>query len=157
MHKKYCKQRKNCLTFRPIFSYSIFTFVIRKEKEKIISFLTSMAVSEQVSYEGSVHVNQLNVVTFINILKSYQRNLDCLDITHEPAGNTDLKSESVSGCRIGMPHRCSNFSEHFRPSLHGTGPLRDLNGSVPKCSHESSPKWFQIARPFTWDRIIHWM
>ena len=41
----------------------------------------------------------------------------------------------------------------FRPSLHGTGPLRDLIGSVPKRSHESGPKLFQIARPFTW--IIH--
>ena len=37
----------------------------------------------------------------------------------------------------------------------GAGPLRDLIGSVPKRSHESDRKLFQIARPFTWDRIIH--
>ena len=37
----------------------------------------------------------------------------------------------------------------------GTGPLRDLIGSVPKRLHESGPKLFQIARPFTWDRIVH--
>ena len=30
----------------------------------------------------------------------------------------------------------------------GTGPLRDLIGSVPKRSHESGAKLFQIARPF---------
>ena len=36
-----------------------------------------------------------------------------------------------------------------------TGPLRDLIGFVPKHSHESSPKLFQIARSFTWDGIIH--
>ena len=41
------------------------------------------------------------------------------------------------------------------PDKFGTGPLRDLIGSVPKRSHESGPKLFQIARPFTWDRIIH--
>ena len=27
-------------------------------------------------------------------------------------------------------------------------------GSVPKRSHESGPKLFQIAIPFTWDRIV---
>ena len=43
----------------------------------------------------------------------------------------------------------------LRPHLHGTGPLRDLIGSVPKRSHESGPKLFQIARPFAWDRIVH--
>ena len=43
----------------------------------------------------------------------------------------------------------------LRPRLQGTGPLRDLIGSVPKRSHESGPKLFLIARPFTWDRIIH--
>ena len=43
----------------------------------------------------------------------------------------------------------------FMPRLHGTGPLRDLIKSVPKRSHESGPKLFQIARPFTWDRIVH--
>ena len=37
----------------------------------------------------------------------------------------------------------------------GTGPLQDLIGSVPKRSYEGSPKVFQTARPFTWDRIIH--
>ena len=43
------------------------------------------------------------------------------------------------------------------PEKFGTGPLRDLIGSVPKRSHESGPKLFQIARPLTfiWDRIIH--
>ena len=41
------------------------------------------------------------------------------------------------------------------PDKSETGPLRDLIGSVPKRSHESGPKFFQIARPFTWDRIIH--
>ena len=44
---------------------------------------------------------------------------------------------------------------YMGPDKFGTGPLRDLIGSVPKRSHESSPKLFQIARPFTWDRIIH--
>ena len=37
----------------------------------------------------------------------------------------------------------------------GTRPLRDLTGSVPRHSHESGPKLFQIARLFTWDWIIH--
>ena len=41
------------------------------------------------------------------------------------------------------------------PDTFGTGPLQDLIGSVPKRSHESGPRLFQIARPFTWDRIIH--
>ena len=41
------------------------------------------------------------------------------------------------------------------PDKFGTGPLRDLIGSVPKRSHESGPKLFQVARPFTWDWIIH--
>ena len=41
------------------------------------------------------------------------------------------------------------------PDKFGTCPLRDLTGSVPKRSHESGPKLFRIARPFTWDRIIH--
>ena len=36
------------------------------------------------------------------------------------------------------------------PDKFGTGPLQDLIGSVPKHSHESGPKLFQIARPFTW-------
>ena len=40
------------------------------------------------------------------------------------------------------------------PDKFETGPLRDLIGSVPKRSHESDPKLFQIARLFTWDRII---
>ena len=40
------------------------------------------------------------------------------------------------------------------PDKFGTGPLRDLIGSAPKRSHESGPKLFQIARPFTWDRIV---
>ena len=44
---------------------------------------------------------------------------------------------------------------YIGPDKFGTGPLRDLIGSVPKRSHESGPKLFQIARPFTWDRIIH--
>ena len=46
---------------------------------------------------------------------------------------------------------------YMGPGKYGTGPLWDLNGSVPKRSHESSPKLFQIARPFTWDWIIHWI
>ena len=37
----------------------------------------------------------------------------------------------------------------------GTSSLRGLIGSISKHSHESSPKLFQIARPFTWDQIIH--
>ena len=41
------------------------------------------------------------------------------------------------------------------PDKFGTGPLQDLIGSVPNRSHESGPKLFQIARLFTWDRIIH--
>ena len=41
------------------------------------------------------------------------------------------------------------------PDKFGTGPLRYLIGSAPKRSHESGPKLFQIARPFTWDRIVH--
>ena len=41
------------------------------------------------------------------------------------------------------------------PDKFGTGPLQDLIGSVPKRSHEGSPKVFQTARPFTWDRKIH--
>ena len=41
------------------------------------------------------------------------------------------------------------------PDKFGTGPLRDLIGFIPKRSHESSPKLFQIARPFTWDQTIH--
>ena len=41
------------------------------------------------------------------------------------------------------------------PDKSGTGPLRDQIGSVPKRSHESGPKLFQIARPFTWDWIVH--
>ena len=41
------------------------------------------------------------------------------------------------------------------PDKFGTSPLRDLIGSVPKRSQESGPKLFQIARPFTWDQIIH--
>ena len=37
------------------------------------------------------------------------------------------------------------------PDKFGTGPLRDLIGSVPKRSHEGGPKVFQTARPFqTW-------
>ena len=40
------------------------------------------------------------------------------------------------------------------PDKFGTGPLRDLIGSVPKRLHESGPKLFQIARPFTWDQIV---
>ena len=41
------------------------------------------------------------------------------------------------------------------PDKFGTSPLQDLIGSAPKRSHESGPKLFQIARPFTWDRIVH--
>ena len=41
------------------------------------------------------------------------------------------------------------------PDKFGTGPLRDLIGSVPKRSQEGGPKVFQTARPFTWDRTIH--
>ena len=41
------------------------------------------------------------------------------------------------------------------PDKFGTGPLRDLIGSVPKRSHEGGPKLFQIARPFTRDRRVH--
>ena len=41
------------------------------------------------------------------------------------------------------------------PNKFGTGPTRDLIGSVPKRSHKGGPKVFQTARPFTWDRIIH--
>ena len=41
------------------------------------------------------------------------------------------------------------------PDKFGTSPLRDLTGCTPKRSYESSPKLFQIARPFTWDRIVH--
>ena len=41
------------------------------------------------------------------------------------------------------------------PDKFGTGPLQDLIGSAPKRSHESGPKLFQIARPFTRDRIVH--
>ena len=38
----------------------------------------------------------------------------------------------------------------------GSGPLRDLIGSVPKHSHESGPKLLQTARPLnTWDQIVH--
>ena len=43
------------------------------------------------------------------------------------------------------------------PGKHGTSPLRDLNGSVAWRSDESGPKLFQIARSFTWNRIIHWV
>ena len=43
------------------------------------------------------------------------------------------------------------------PGKYLTGLLRDLNGSIPKHSHESGPKLFQVARPFTWDWIIHWI
>ena len=41
------------------------------------------------------------------------------------------------------------------PDKFGTGPLRDLIGSVPKRLHEGDPKVFQTARPFTWDGTIH--
>ena len=49
---------------------------------------------------------------------------------------------------------------HYGPVYTGldnfwVSPLQDLIGSVPKHSHESSPKLFQIARPFTGDWIVH--
>ena len=65
------------------------------------------------------------------------------------------------GNRLTIEHQKSfqNFASlgpvYTGPDKFWTDPLRDLIGSVPKRSHESSPELFQIARPFTWDRIIH--
>ena len=44
---------------------------------------------------------------------------------------------------------------YMGPDKFGTSPLRDQIGSVPNRSHESGPNLFQIARPLTWDRIVH--
>ena len=63
--------------------------------------------------------------------------------------------------RVGIVNTLSNFKclilgpVYAGPDKFGTGPLWDLIGSAPKLSHESGPKLFQIARPFTWDRIVH--
>ena len=72
-----------------------------------------------------------------------------------PSADLDRSRSRVNG-----QDRSSTFYAYLGPvytgpDKSGTGALRDLIASIPKRSHESGPKLFQIARPFTWDRIVH--